>query len=240
MTSRPGVDHPGPASPPRPCTCSGATPLPHSGGPTAGARSPGARSPASMSPRSTARSSGSSGESRRTPFDLASHHLSRTDGFFDSPSSEVFEAVEESFRQTDDMEATLRVFRIPNFLNGCADELQAGLVIQLAACTHLESGNSELPNRPRRPKRLWTIGGGWSPRRPTGSSPLAIALRRLRRPPRAACSLLHRAGRHRGQRRSHHPLQLHPDTMDADLVVDSLVSIIGGLTSWGCLIHRAN
>src|SRR5271155_4838730 len=43
------------------------------------------------------------GDSDRTPFDLASHHLSRSDGFFRSALHQVFEAVEESFRRTNQM-----------------------------------------------------------------------------------------------------------------------------------------
>ncbi len=178
------------------------------------------------------------GDTDRTPFDLASHHLSRTDGFFRSALQQVFEAVEESFRQTDDMEATLRVFLMANYLNGCADEgYLAALVIQLAACAHLESGNNELPKQTaaaeevveRRREMVAAETDGYI-------AGLAIALRRLRRRPRAASTLrdivLAVTVASEGATILY---KLQPDAMTADLVVDTLVSIIVGLTEPGLL-----
>ena len=139
---------------------------------------------------------------------------------------QVFEAVEESFRQTDDMEATLRVFLMANYLNGCTDEgYLAALVIQLAACAHLESGNNELPKQTaaaeevveRRRQMVAAETDGYI-------AGLAIALRRLRRRPRAALHfrdiVLAVTVASEGATILY---KLQPDAMTADLVVDTLV-----------------
>ena len=178
------------------------------------------------------------GEGDRTPFDLASHHLSRTDGFFESTMQQVFEAVEESFRQTDEMETTLRVFLKANFLNGCADEgYLAALVIQLAACTHLESGNSELPKQTKAAEEVVEMRRQMVAAETGGFiAGLAIALRRLRRRPRATYSLgdivLAVTVASEGATIL---AKLQEDMMGVDLVVDTLFSIIWGLTEPGLL-----
>jgi hypothetical protein len=178
------------------------------------------------------------GDADRTPFDLASHHLSRTDGFFHSTLRQVFEAVEESFRRTDDMETTLRVFLKANYLNGCTDEgYLAALVIQLAACTHIESGNSELPKQSRAAEEVVERRRQMVAAETDGFvAGLAIALRRLRRRPRATYTLrdivLAVTVASEGSTILY---KLQPDAMDTDLVVDTLWSIIVGLTEPGLL-----
>ena len=178
------------------------------------------------------------GEVDRTPFDLASRHLSRSDGFFRSTMQQVFEAVEESFRQTDEMETTLRVFLKANYLNGCADEgYLAALVIQMAACAHVESGNDELPKQSKAAEEVIEMRRqmvGWET--DGFSAGLAIALRRVRRRPRARYTLrdivLAVTVASEGSTILY---KLQPDLMDADLVVDTLWSIIWGLTEPGLL-----
>jgi len=178
------------------------------------------------------------GDADRTPFDLASHHLSRSDGFFRTAMHEVFEAVEESFRQTDRMETTLRVFLRANYLYGCADEgYLAALVIQLAACTHLESGNDELPKQSRAAEEVVGMRRRMIAEETDGfTAGLAVALRRMRRRPRARYTLrdivLAVTVASEGATILH---KLQQDALDSELVVDTLWSIIWGLTEPGLL-----
>jgi hypothetical protein len=179
-----------------------------------------------------------SGAADRTPFDLASHHLSRSDGFFRTTLQHVFEAVEESFRQTDQMETTLRVFLKANYLTGCADEgYLAAFTIQFAACAHLESGNDELPKQSVAAAEVVEMRRQLISDETDGFiAGLAIALRRLRRRPRAHYTLrdvvLAVTAASDGSTMLH---KLQPDLLEDDLVVDMLWSVIWGLTEPGLL-----
>ena len=58
------------------------------------------------------------GEAGRTPFDLASHQVCGTSDATRSTMEAVFAAVAQSFRETDAMEETLRVFLRAEFRRG--------------------------------------------------------------------------------------------------------------------------
>ncbi len=177
------------------------------------------------------------GEKDRTPFDLASHHLSSPDGFFDDMLEAVFEAVERSFRETDDMDVTLRVFLKANYLNVCGDRgFLPAFLIQAAACACLETGDGELPPQSDAAQEVVAMRRQLIASETDGFiAGLSIALRRLRRRPRS-CSLreivLAATASTDGFVLLH---KLQPDLIDPDLVVETLWNIIWGLTEPGLL-----
>lgn len=177
------------------------------------------------------------GQKDRTPFDLASHHLSNHDGYFDSALRAVFEAVEQSFRETDEMGITLRVFLKANFLNACADEgFLPAFIVQGAACAHIESGGNGDPRQSDAAREIVAMRRLLIADETEGFvAGLAVALRRLRRRPRSCTMreivlaatastdgfvLLHR---------------LQPELVDADFVTETLWNIIWGSTEPGLL-----
>ena len=86
------------------------------------------------------------GEKGRTPFELAAHHICSIDaGTMDTLQS-VFEAVQQSFRDADEIGETLRVFLRANFEVACHEAgLLATLIVQTAACAYVESQSSASP-----------------------------------------------------------------------------------------------
>lgn len=178
------------------------------------------------------------GESGRTPFDLASQRLANFDGGTGSTMQAVFEVVEQSFRDTESMEETLRVFLRANFEVACHEEgLLAGFIVQAAACAHIESGNVDAPEQTRaaeevilKRKELYIeMNSGFV-------AGLSIALRRLRRRPRAHYSLseivLAVGATSDGFLLLH---KLQPDLFDSPLVVETQWNIIWSMSEPGLL-----
>jgi hypothetical protein len=176
----------------------------------------------------------------KTPFDLASRHLCSTEtDEIRSTLLAIFAAVDQSFRETDDVRSTLRVFLEMNFVGVCQQEDFLGaILVQTAACAHIEnqSGSSapeqtaaarEVIEGRRQLYELFTneFGAG-----------LAVALRRLRRRPRSNFSVhdivvaIHSALD--GLVLRHH---LDPDLFDAELAVEAQWSIAWGMTEPGLL-----
>ena len=179
-----------------------------------------------------------SGERGRTPFDLASHRVTNIDGGTGSTMQAVFEVVEQSFRDTESMEETLRVFLRANFEVACHEEgLLATFVVQAAACAHLESGNVDSPEQTRaaeefivRRRELYAeMNSGFV-------AGLSIALRRLRRRPKAQHSLSEivvAVGATTDGFLLLHKLQ--PDLFDSHFVVETQWNIIWSMSEPGLL-----
>jgi len=183
------------------------------------------------------------GEKGRTPFDLATHHVCSVDTGTAATLEAVFEAVQQSFRDADEIGKTLRVFLEANFVEACKEEgLLAALIVQTAACAYLEShpveshdpGHSEQADAAREVIAMrrhlsaqmidsYTAG-------------LATALRRLRRRPKADATMqkivMAVMASSDGFLLFH---KLQPDLVPADLVVETQWSIIWGLTEPGLL-----
>ena len=84
------------------------------------------------------------GATSRTPFDLATHQVCGTPDATRETLEAVFSAVAQSFRETDAMEKTLRVFLRANFVEACREEgLLAASIVTSAACAHLNHGDHE-------------------------------------------------------------------------------------------------
>jgi hypothetical protein len=178
------------------------------------------------------------GASGRTPFDLAALHLCNVDGPTSGTLQAVFEAVEKSFRETDEMEITLRVFLRANFIEACNEEgvLAIG-IITAAACAHLERGPEQESDQTVAAREIIEMRRQLYGELINGyAAGLAIALRRLRRRPKATVSipdivvavlatsdgfvLLHK---------------LQPLLLDPELVVETQWNVIWGLTESGLL-----
>jgi hypothetical protein len=178
------------------------------------------------------------GERGRTPFDLAARHVCSLDSGTLATLQAVFAAVEQSFRETDQMETTLRVFLRANFVEACREEgLLATVLIQAAACAHLESDPDHLSDQLEAAREVIDMRRTLYDQMTEGFvAGLAIAVRRLRRRPKPAFSLrdivvaviassdgfvlLHK---------------LDPVLVDAELVVETQWSIIWNMTEPGLL-----
>jgi hypothetical protein len=180
------------------------------------------------------------GENGRTPFDLASQRLTNFDGGTGSTMQAVFEVVEQSFRDTESMEETLRVFLRANFEVACNEEgLLAGFIVQAAACAHIESGNMDAQEQTqtraakevilKRQELYIEMNSGFV-------AGLSIALRRLRRRPKAQRSLsemvLAVGATSDGFLLLH---KLQPDLFDSLLVVETQWNIIWSMSEPGLL-----
>ena len=179
-----------------------------------------------------------SDETGRTPFDLAAHRLSSVDGGTSSTLQAVFELVAQSFRETDSMETTLRVFLRANFEEARKEEgLLAAIIVQAAACAHIQSGNEDDPEQTRAAGEIITMRQGLYAEMNEGfGAGLSIALRRLRRRPKAAYSLpqivLAVSVSVDGFLLRH---KLQPELFDAELVVDTQWNLIWSMSEPGIL-----
>jgi hypothetical protein len=183
------------------------------------------------------------GEKGRTPFDLAARHLCSMDAGTATTLEAVFEAVQQSFRDADEIGATLRVFLRANFEVACEEEgLLATLIVQTAACAYVESQPVQIPAADE-PDQLRAAREVIAMRRQLSAqmidsytAGLATALRRLRRRPKSGSSMqrivLAVMANTDGFLLLH---KLQSDLVDADLVVETQWSIIWGLTEPGLL-----
>jgi hypothetical protein len=179
-----------------------------------------------------------SGASGRTPFDLASHRVSNVEGGTSSTLQSVFELVEQSFRDTDSMEKTLRVFLRANFEEACGEEgLLASIIVQAAACAHVHSGNQDAPEQSLAAREVIVMRQELYAEMNKGFvAGLSIALRRLRRRPKASHSLSEivvAVGATTDGFLLLHKLQ--PELFGADLVVDTQWNVIWSMTEPGLL-----
>jgi hypothetical protein len=183
------------------------------------------------------------GQHGRTPFDLAAHHVCNIDTGTLTTLQAVFEAVQQSFRDADEIGTTLRVFLRANFEEACKEEgLLATMIVQTAACAYLESQPTGSPQaedagQSRAASEVIAMRRHLTAQMiDSYSAGLTTALRRLRRRPRAGCSMdkivLAVMASIDGFLLFH---KLQPDLVQADLVVDAQWSTIWGLTEPGLL-----
>jgi hypothetical protein len=178
------------------------------------------------------------GETGRTPFDLASYRVCGTPDATRETMQAVFAAVTQSFRETDVMEETLRVFLRANFVEACREEgLLATSIVTAAACAHLrhaETGDEDQSGiaheilQMRRENTAEMIDGF--------VAGLSIAMRRLRRRPKLRHCMreivLAIMASTDGFIHLHH---LQPDLVDVELVVETQWGIMWGLSEPGLL-----
>jgi len=185
------------------------------------------------------------GEKGRTPFDLATHHVLSMDAGTRATLQAVFEAVQASFRDADEIDVTLRVFLRANFEEACKEEgLLATLIVQTAACAYVESQPTEDSEQSRAAREVIAMRRHMGVQMNDGyTAGLTTALRRLHRRPKADCSMsdivLAVVASSDGFVLLH---KLQPGQIPADLVVATQWSIIWGLTEPGLLNppHRFN
>jgi hypothetical protein len=174
----------------------------------------------------------------RTPFDLASHHVCSVEAGTLATLQSVFEAVEQSFRQTDEMETTLRVFLRANFNQACQEEgLLAAVLVQVAACAQLEHQDEATSIQPDAAAEILELRRRLYSEMADGFvAGLAIALRRLRRRPKAAHQLreivVAVTATSDGFVLLH---KLQPDLFDPELVVETQWGVIWSMTEPGLL-----
>jgi hypothetical protein len=174
----------------------------------------------------------------RTPFDLATRQVCNLSAGTQETLNAVFAAVEQSFRTTDDMSVTVRQFLRANFEEACRERgLLATVIVQAAACAHLEHaapGTADQDHAATEVVRMrqtlidQMIGNY--------VATLTIALRRLRRRPRAPFGLrdivLAVIASSDG---SVLLSKLDPALAPVDLVVEAQWTIIVGLTEPGLM-----
>lgn len=178
------------------------------------------------------------GESGRTPFDLASHQVCGSSESTSSTMEAVFAIVSESFRATDAMEDTLRIFLRTNFDEALREDgLFATTIVTAAACAHLQSlggddsGESEAAREiiEMRQRHTAELIAGFA-------AGLTIALRRLRRRPKFRHSMkdivVSLMASTDGFIQLHH---LQPRLIDPELVVETQWGIIQNLSEPGLL-----
>jgi hypothetical protein len=178
------------------------------------------------------------GQRGRTPFDLASRRVCTFEGGTSATLESVFEFVEQSFRDTDSIDQTLRVFLRANFEEACTEEgLLASFIVQAAACAHVESGGEEESEQTHAAREVIALRQQlYAEMNVAFAAGLAIALRRMRRRPRASHSLseivLAVGAASDGFLFLH---KLQPDRFGADLVVDTQWNVIWSMTEPGLL-----
>jgi hypothetical protein len=175
----------------------------------------------------------------RTPFDLASHQVCGTPDATRETMEAVFAAVAQSFRETDAMEETLRVFLRANFIEACREEgLLAASIVTSAACAHLSHEDHEIDTEQSKVareivemRRLQTkeLVEGFV-------AGLSIAMRRLKRRPKPTVTMekivLAIMASTDGFIHLHF---LQPNLSDADLVVETQWGIMWSLSEPGLL-----
>jgi hypothetical protein len=178
------------------------------------------------------------GEANRAPFDLASHQVCSLDGATQATLQSVFEVVEQSFRDTDEMEVTLRVFLRANFVEATREEgVLAAVIIQSAACAQVASRAEGSDEQSRAADEVIEMRKGLYAEMTEGFvAGLSIALRRLRRRPKSIHTMqeivLAVMASSDGFVLLH---KLQPELVDPDFVVATQWSIIWGMTEPGLL-----
>ncbi len=174
----------------------------------------------------------------RTPFDLATSYVCSMDTATATTLQAVFQAVQQSFRDADEIGVTLRVFLRANFMEACKEEgLLATIIVQAAACAYTESQPSEDNVQAMAAREIIGMRQSMYAEMNEGyTAGLATALRRLRRRPKANRTMQEIVRAVVASSDGFVLLyKLQPELVDADLVVESQWSIIWGLTEPGLL-----
>jgi hypothetical protein len=177
----------------------------------------------------------------RAPFDLATHEICSLSAGTQETLIAVYAAVEQSFRETDDMAVTLRLFLRANVEEACKEKgLLATILVQAAACAHLEHPNPATAGQDEAAQEVVSMRKALIEEMIRGhSADLTIALRRLRRRPREPFAMrdivLSVIASSDGTVLLH---KLDPGLISADLVVETQWDIIVGLTEPGLLDPR--
>ena len=179
------------------------------------------------------------GASGRTPFDLASHQVCGTPDATRETMEAVFAAVAQSFRETDAMEETLRVFLRANFIEACREEgLHAASIVTSAACAHLTHEDQEIDTEQSKVAREIVEMRQLQTKELVEGfvAGLSIAMRRLKRRPKPTVTMekivLAIMASTDGFIHLH---LLQPDLSDADLVVEAQWGIMWSLSEPGLL-----
>jgi hypothetical protein len=178
------------------------------------------------------------GDAGRTPFDLASYRVCGTSDATRSTMEAVFAVVAESFRQTDEMEKTLRVFLRANFDEAChEDGLLATSIVTAAACAHLAQADGQDAGQSKIAREILEMRRANTAELIDGFvAGLSIAMRRLRRRPKLAHSMkdivLAIMASTDGFIHLHH---VQPGLVDTELVVETQWGIMWSLSEPGFL-----
>jgi hypothetical protein len=175
----------------------------------------------------------------RTPFDLASHQVCGTADATRETMEAVFAVVAQSFRETDAMEKTLRVFLRANFVEACREEgLLAASIVTSAACAHLRHEDHEADSEQSRVAReIVEMRQRQTKELVEGFvAGLSISMRRLKRRPKPSVTMekivLAIMASTDGFIHFH---LLQPNLFDADLVVETQWGIMWNLSEPGLL-----
>jgi hypothetical protein len=174
----------------------------------------------------------------RTPFDVATRLVCSLSPGTQETLEAVFVAVEQSFRETDDMAVTVRQFLRANFEEACKEKgLLATVLVQAAACAHLEHRGPTTAHQDAAAEEVVRMRQGLIDKMIRNyCATLTIALRRLRRRPRPSVDLrdivLAVMASTDGFIHMH---KLDPVLAPADLVVESQFQVMMGLTEPGLL-----
>jgi hypothetical protein len=178
------------------------------------------------------------GEVGRTPFDLASYRVCGTSEATRATMEAVFTAVAQSFRETDAMEETLRVFLRANFEQACREEgLLAISIVTAAACAHLRQPAGGEADQTAIAREILSMRRANTAELLDGfAAGLAIAMRRLRRRPKVTHSMqdivLAIMASTDGFIHLHH---MQADLVDVELVVETQWGIMWSLSEPGLL-----
>jgi hypothetical protein len=178
------------------------------------------------------------GEVGRTPFDLASSQVCGTSDATHSTMEAVFAAVAQSFRETDAMEKTLRVFLRANFVEACHEEgLLASSIVTAAACAHLVRAEGHDSDQSKVAHEILEMRRNHTAELIDGFvAGLTIAMRRLRRRPKLNHSMrgivLAIMASVDGFLNFH---LVQPDLVDPELVVETQWGIMWSLSEPGFL-----
>ena len=174
----------------------------------------------------------------RTPFDLATRLVCSLSPGTQETLEAVFVAVEQSFRETDDMAVTVRQFLRANFEEACKEKgLLAAVLVQAAACAHLEHRSPSTAHQDAAAEEVVRMRQGLIDHMIRNyCATLTIALRRLRRRPLPSVDL-------RGIVLAViastdgfiHMYKLDPALAPLDLVVESQFQVMIALTEPGLL-----
>jgi hypothetical protein len=178
------------------------------------------------------------GEAGRTPFDLASFQVCGTSDATRSTMEAVFAAVAQSFRETDAMEKTLRVFLRANFVEACREEgLLATSIVTAAACAHLARADGQDSDQSKVAHEILEMRRNHTAELIDGFvAGLSIAMRRLRRRPKLNYSMREIVLAVMASVDGFLNLHLvQPDLFDAELVVETQWGIMWSLSEPGLL-----
>jgi hypothetical protein len=180
-----------------------------------------------------------SGGTGRTPFDLAARQVCGTSDATRETMEAVFTAVAQSFRETDAMEKTLRVFLRANFVEACKEGgLLAASIVTSAACAHLKSEEHDVDSEQSKIAREIVEMRQLQTKELVEGfvAGLAISMRRLKRRPKTNVTMEKIVLAIMASTDGFiHLYLLEPDLIDADLVVETQWGTMWNLSEPGLL-----